>query len=58
MKKLKTIYSNILYINLKHTKDKSLYAITIHSKTTLDAVRLSVEPLSKEMINQQIFYKN
>ena len=39
-------------------KDKSLYAITIHSKTKLDGVRLSVEPLSKEMINQQIFYKN
>lgn len=32
-------------------------AITIHSKNELDGERLSIQPLSKEMINQQIFYK-
>jgi hypothetical protein len=33
-------------------------AITIHSKNALDGERLSIQPLSKEMIAQQIFYKN
>lgn len=33
-------------------------AITIHERTNIDGEKLSIQPLSKEMINAQIFYKN
>ena len=45
-----------LYLIIPYERDK--IAITIHGKTNIDGEKLSIQPLSKEMINHQIFYKN
>ena len=45
-----------LYLIIPYEKDK--IAITIHGKTNIDGEKLSIQSLSKEMINHQIFYKN
>jgi len=45
-----------LYLIVTHTNTNT--AITIHGKTDLEGEKLSIQPLSKEMIKQQIFYKN
>ena len=39
-------------------KDENFKGITIHNKTELDNERLSIQSFTKEMINNQIFYKN